>query len=188
VGDSFRRHPSPERTLTIKPGQGEPMNQRFELRNSLWRNAVLFVISLGFTLPILLLNLREMWWGAVFFGLGAILFGYRTFDRRVKVVVDENGIQDTRTDRYGLIRWQDIRRFEFTRIKGNYFLNIFPRHADGFPRRSSKAGAWLDKKIPTRLAAVVSLQNMDVDVSELGPFISKMIVAHAPVESAIEHA
>ena len=80
------------------------MNQRFELRNSVWRNGSLFVLCLGFTLPIFLLpNMRDIWWGGVLFGLVAILFGYQTFDRRVKVVIDEKGIQDFRNDKYGLI-------------------------------------------------------------------------------------
>ena len=68
----------------------------------------------------------------------------------------------------------------------NYYLNIFPRDAESFHHASSKVGVWLDNKIPFRI--VVTLQNMDVDVSELGPFIGKMIAAHAPVELTVEHA
>jgi hypothetical protein len=164
------------------------MNQRFELRNSLRRNAVPFATCLILPVLVLLFRMWDIWGGAVFFGLGAILFGYRTFDRRIRVIVDESGIQDFRINKYGLISWRDVGRFEFDKFTGNYFLNIYPRDARGFHRRSSKAGMWLDEKIPARLAVVVSLRNMDVDVSELGPFIGKMIAAHAPVEPAVAPA
>jgi hypothetical protein len=155
------------------------MHQRFELRNSPWRNAVLFVLCLGLAMPALLLRTQDMWAGGAFFGLAALLFGYKTFDRRIKVVIDENGIRDFRSNRYGLVPWKDIRRFEFAQLKGNYYLHYFPRDPERFHRPSSKAGAWLDTKIPFRV--VVSLQNMSVDVSELAAFMGKMIEAHDDV-------
>ncbi|MFK2892846.1 STM3941 family protein [Dyella flagellata] len=156
------------------------MNQSFELRNSLWRNAVLFALCLGLFVPGLLLQMWQIWYGLILFGGGTILFGYRTFDRRVKVVIDERGIQDFRSRKYGLVPWGDVASFEFTNVKGNYYLYYFPRDPSKFHQPSSKVGKWLDKKIKFRVQ--VSLQNMSVDIGGLSMFMKKMIAAHSSVQ------
>ncbi|WP_233840457.1 STM3941 family protein [Dyella sp. 2HG41-7] len=162
------------------------MKQVFELRNSLWRNAVLFAICMAFTLPVLVLRVWDIWYCAVLFGLASILFGYRTFDRRVKVLIDERGIQDFRSKRYGLIAWQDLRSFEFTQLKGNYFLYCMPRDAEKFHHPSTKLGKWLEQKAGFKI--MVSLQNMAFDLTKLNVFMRTMIAAHAPAAtSVIEH-
>ena len=161
------------------------MNQDFELRNSMWRNAVLFVLCLGFALPIFLLQIWHIWYGLILFGGGAIMFGYKTFDRRVKVVINEHGIQDFRSRKYGLVPWRDICSFEFTEVKGNYFLYYLPRDPARFHQPSSRLGQWLDQKI--KFGIQVSLQNMVVNIGELSAFMTKMIAAHAPTQLQTIH-
>ncbi|HUA80562.1 MAG TPA: STM3941 family protein [Dyella sp.] len=151
------------------------MNQFFELRHSLWRNAVLFALCLAFTLPILLSHMWNIWYGALFFGLGSVLFGHRTFDRRVKVRIDERGIRDFRSSRWGLIAWEDIQSFEFTQIKGNYYLYCVPRDPAKFHRPSTKLGQWIERKAGFKMA--VSLQNMAVDIAALSAFMRQMIAS-----------
>jgi hypothetical protein len=99
--------------------------ERCAVRWSMWANGAVALIGLGFVLPVVLImvhtgsaNDGTTWSGLVFFGLIALLFGRRTFDRRPTLTIDERGIL---LIRYGLISWPDISEVNITLSSPNVF-------------------------------------------------------------------
>jgi len=72
-----------------------------------------WLISLGAHLP----QNKALWGGGLFFALGAALFDYRTFDRRPRLIVDENGINAPRAS-IGFIPWSEVR--ETVNVRARY--------------------------------------------------------------------
>ena len=99
--------------------------ERCAVRWSIWANGAVALIGLGFVLPVALIMIHTgsandgtTWSGSVFFGLIALLFGRRTFDRRPTLTIDEHGIS---LIRYGLISWPDISEVDIILSTPNVF-------------------------------------------------------------------
>lgn len=156
----------------------------YEIRNSVWKNLAVFVLCLGLSLAgvLVLLGPSHRDWpsvaGALFFGAGAVLFGFKTFDRRVKVYADRDGIQDFRTS-FGEIAWSEIDSITARTIKGNTNLTLYFRHPAKWLPRSSRLTQWIVSKTKMKFGASVSLQNTDVDEQQFIRFIDGQVASSA---------
>lgn len=154
----------------------------YEIRNSLWKNMALFVLSLGLDMAALvaLLGPSHSDWpsiaGAIFFGAGVILFGFRAFDRRIKIYADNYGIRDFRTS-FGTIAWNEIDSVATRTVKGNTFLTLYFRNPKKWLGLSSRWTQWIVSKTKMKFGASISLQNTDVDEQEFLRFIDAKIAA-----------
>ena len=152
----------------------------YEIRNSVWKNLALFILSLGLSLAavlVLLIPSHGDWpsvAGALFFGAGVALFGFKTFDRRVKVYADRDGIQDFRTS-FGEIAWSEIDSIAARTFKGNTNLTLYFRHPAKWLPRSSRLTQWIVSKTKMKFGASISLQNTDVDEQQFMRFIDRKV-------------
>lgn len=154
----------------------------YEIRNSVWKNVALFILCLGLDLAALLVLLGPSHrdWpsvaGALFFGAGVALFGFKAFDRRVKVYADRDGIQDFRTS-FGEIAWSEIDSVTARTIKGITYLTLYFRYPTKWLSRSSRWTQWIVRKTRMKFGASISLQNTDVDEQQFIRFINANVAA-----------
>ena len=154
----------------------------YEVRKSVWKNTALFVLFLGLDLAALLVLLgpsHRDWLsvtGALFFGAGVVLFGFKAFDRRIKIYADNHGIRDFRNS-FGMIAWNEIDCVAARTVKGNTFLTLYFRSPSKWLGISSHWTQWIVSKTNMKFGASMSLQNMDVDEQQFLRFIDAKIAA-----------
>jgi hypothetical protein len=103
--------------------------------NSLWKNSILALICALFVLAGLASGLATKTpWGIAFFGLGTLLFGYRTFDRRPRVVVNDRGINDLRNS-VGIIQWSEMTDARFSPGSRTAFIFVTVREPNQWRTR-----------------------------------------------------
>jgi hypothetical protein len=158
----------------------------YEIRNSVWKNLALFILCLFLDLAallVLMMPAHRDWsslGGALFFGLGVVLFGYKLFDRRIKIHADNQGIQDYRT-RFGRIAWSEFDSATARTVKGNTYLTLHFRNPAHWLQLSSRWTQWLVSKTRMKFGASISLQNTDVDEQQFVRFIGERIAAASAV-------
>ena len=158
----------------------------YEIRNSVWKNMALFVLCLGLDLAallVLLLPSHRDWpsvAGAIFFGVGVVLFGFKTFDRRIKISADGHGIQDFRTS-FGAIAWSEIQSLTARTVKGNVYLTLYFRNPAKWLPLASRWTQWLVSKTRVKFGVSMSLHNTDVDDQQFVRFIDSKIVGSSVV-------
>lgn len=131
------------------------------VRWSLWRNGV--VALLGSTLAVLGVvvlfssakDQRVIFFGVLFFGLTALLFGRRAFYRKPVLVVDAQGMT---LPRYGLVPWDDIDRVG---IAPGQAVLIFPKQPQAWQSKLPTFYALMWRLFPKRRCLSVLLQNVD---------------------------
>ncbi|WP_130620889.1 STM3941 family protein [Dyella amyloliquefaciens] len=157
----------------------------YEIRYSVWKNVAVFILCLGLDLAALLVLLSPSHrdWpsvaGALFFGAGAALFGFRAFGRRIKIYADSQGIQDFR-NRYGAIAWSEIGSVTTRTVKGITYLTLYFRNSAKWLQRSPSWTQWIVTKTKMKMSATISLQNTDVDERQFVRFVdARVAVASA---------
>jgi len=76
------------------------------------------------------------WMNILFFGGCALIFAFNVFDRRPRIVIDDDGILD-RTLKVGLIEWADIRSVHLKHSQGQPFLCLDLRDSTKYTERLS---------------------------------------------------
>ena len=145
---------------------------RFEFRNSLWRNGVLAILCIPFALAAPLLGGWVGWTGAIFFGLYELRLLYGTLDRRIRVVINLEGVDDLRRKR-GLVPWSEIASFTALDVKGNWMLGFTFRQGSQLISKD-KITRWLVRR-GWRPRFNVFLWGMSVRMRDLAPFIEGCI-------------
>ena len=76
------------------------------------------------------------WANIVFFGGCTLVFAYNVFDRRPRIIIDDDGILD-RTLKVGLIEWADIEGAFLRENAGQPYLCLELRDNDKYTQRLS---------------------------------------------------
>jgi len=160
--------------------EGKASSERgvYEIRNSVWKNSVLFIICFAFAsaTPMILSGRSGVDWlgvaGGLLFGAGTIVFGFRAFDRRIKVYADNRVIHDLR-NRFGAIAWRDIRSVKVWAVKGNTYLTLYFRDPAKWMQLSSRWTQWLIRATKIKFSTTVSLQNTDVNEASFRQFVDE---------------
>jgi len=156
------------------------MNRTFVLYNSVWQNLVMTLLCSLFFIPSIAFGfiVNADVWSRCFvasMGFGTVLFGFRLFDRRSKIIVNESGLLDNRS-RYGLLPWAEITGFKMWAVKGNLFITLSLRDPEKWISRSgalTRLFACIRGK--NKFSVTVSLQNMTFDETALRSFFSDMV-------------
>lgn len=163
--------------------------QPLEIHNSIWRNGIPAILSATMSVGIAYLSIAEnqpfdwrMWLGVTGLGAGAILFGWRTFDRRPILTIDDQGIKVTRRW-VGFIKWDDVKAaklnsvyFQFSK---SYTLYIWPRNQSDWWARLPWAYR-LSWKWPKWRCISVPMLNVTPSPEAIQPFLDRFLVT-APV-------
>jgi hypothetical protein len=132
------------------------------LYNSLWKNAVLALIGTSFVFGTLAGGvLVKMPWVIALFGLMALSFGYRTFDRRPRVIIDSHGISDLRNS-VGLIPWSEIAEARFASGGSVDFIYVTVKSPDSWRSKLPPVYRLFWKSFQKRRVINIPLQNMTV--------------------------
>lgn len=78
--------------------------------------------------------------GILFFGIGVVAFPFRIFDRRPRIIINDEGIFD-RTLGVGTIEWRDIRHAHLKSVHGTEFIPLDLRAKTKYLQRISKTKA-----------------------------------------------
>lgn len=78
------------------------------------------------------------WASIIFFGFGLIVFLVRLFDRRPRIILDDEGIEDKSLD-VGKIIWSDIEAAYPNGVLSSKFISLKVRDADKYLRRTSES-------------------------------------------------
>ncbi|MDE3071665.1 MAG: PH domain-containing protein [Pseudomonadota bacterium] len=162
------------------------------LQNSIWKNCVLGLIGTSFVLAGLVSG-ENMPWGIAFFGLIAILFGYRALDRRPRVTIDDNGITDLRNSA-GTIPWRDISGVRVVSAGLIDLIYVTVKNPDQWRPKLSVMYRITWKIFPKRRVISIPLQNMSVPTNVVNDFQVKSMKLHgvgssaAPVYRSISNA
>lgn len=162
------------------------------VRWSLWRNGVVALIGLGFSvlsMPALMDGAKELHesllGSVVFFGFIGVLFGYRALYRKPVLIIDDRGIN---LSRCGLIPWDDIDKVGLVALGQMSVFVIFPKQPEVWRSRLpvvykilrrilSKRQGW-DSTMP------LSLQNVDAPMLAIFNAI-KTRLPHQSTESRL---
>ena len=165
--------------------------ERCVLRNSLWANGCLALLFLLFVVPMLawgaVFTDPSLRWGLAFFGFGALLFGYKTLDRRVRVVIDDRGIAELRNS-IGLIPWSEITdaKVEFsTRVD---FIFVWVKDPDKWKSKVSALFRLYWRLFPKKRYISIPLQNMAVPSTDVRDFLEQAVRAHCAEARAAKSA
>lgn len=160
----------------------------FAIYNSIWRNGVPALLSAAMSAGIAYLSIAEnqpfdwrMWLGAVGLGAGAILFGWRTFDRRPILTVDDQGINVTKRW-VGFIKWDDIEAAKLdTRLQSRdcYSLYIWPRDQDAWWQRLPWKYQLSWKWFPKWRCIKVLMMNVTPSPEAIQPFLDRFLGARS---------
>jgi len=153
------------------------------LQNSFWKNGVLGLIGTSFVLAGLVSG-ADMPWGIAFFGLIAILFGYRALDRRPRVTIDDNGITDLRNSA-GTIPWHDISDVKVASAGRVDLIYVTVKDPDQWRPKLSMMYRIAWKLFPKRRVISIPLQNMSVPTSIVSDFLVKSMKLHGVSSNAV---
>jgi hypothetical protein len=152
------------------------------VRYSVWKNGVLAAICIGFVLAWLITlgahsqQSKMLWGGGLFFGLGAALFGYRTFDRRPRLIVDKNGINAPCAS-IGFIPWSEIRETRIRYLGKVDTIQVIPNDPDAWLGKLSLLQRVFWGWFPKSKIIRFQLQNMDVPTGAIADFVSSVPAA-----------
>jgi hypothetical protein len=152
------------------------------VRYSVWKNGVLFALCSGFVLAWLSTlgahspQSKMLWAGGLFFALGAGLFGYRTFDRRPRLIVDANGIIAPRAS-IGLVPWSEIGETRIRYLGRVDTVQVIPNDPAVWIGKLSPVRRMLWRWFPNSRMITFQLQNMDVPTSAIAELLSSLPVA-----------
>jgi hypothetical protein len=119
---------------------------------------------------------KTLWGGGLFFALGATLFGYRTFDRRPRLIVDEKGINAPCAS-IGLIPWSEVRETRIRYLGKVDNLQIFPNDPIAWVSRLSPMQRMYWRWFPKSRIIRFQLQNMDVPTSAIAECVKNLKAA-----------
>ncbi len=77
------------------------------------------------------------WVAVAFFGGGALISIWQIFDRRPRLLIDDEGIYD-RTLGVGVIPWEEITGAYVRSIQGNDFICLDLRHPEAYLQKLSR--------------------------------------------------
>jgi hypothetical protein len=152
------------------------------VRNSAWKNGVLAAICLGFVLAwlsTLVVNSpqnKALWGGGLFFALGVVLFGYRTFDRRPRLIVDESGISAPRAS-IGFVPWSEIRETRIRHLGKVDTIQVIPNDPTAWLGKLSPVQRVLWRRFPKSRVIGFQLQNMDVPTDAIAELLNNLPAA-----------
>jgi hypothetical protein len=159
------------------------MQTEFIFYNTIWKNFALFLlnalmifalIALDFSFDIKTLS------GLVLFGFGFLIFGYRLFDRRPRILINQQGIHDKRSN-LGLIQWSEISNVHLGTNTGIQQITISLKQPSIWLAKCSFLSKWFwDKFGVHKFVVRANLQNMYPDLYTASFFISQMVQQHAP--------
>ena len=119
---------------------------------------------------------KTLWGGGLFFALAAALFGYRTFDRRPRLIVDEKGINAPRAS-MGVIPWSEIRQTRIQYLGKVDTLQVFPNDPTAWIPKLSPMQRMFWRWLPKSRIIRFQLQNMDVPTSALAEWLKNLPAA-----------
>jgi len=152
------------------------------VRYSAWKNGVLTAICIGFVLAWLITlgahsqQSKTLWCGGLFFGLGAALFGYRTFDRRPRLIVDENGINAPLAS-IGFVPWSEIRETRIRYLGKVDTIQVIPNDPEAWMGKLSPVQRMFWGWFPKSRIIRFQLQNMDVPTSAIADLVNNLPAA-----------
>lgn len=152
------------------------------VRYSAWKNGVLTAICLGFVLAWLSTlgahspQSKALWGGGLVFALGVALFGYRTFDRRPCLIVDENGINAPRAS-IGFIPWSEIRETRIRYLGKVDTFQVIPNDPAAWVGKLSPAQRMFWRWFPKSRIIRFQLQNMDVPTGAIAELLNNLPAA-----------
>jgi hypothetical protein len=152
------------------------------VRNSAWKNGALAVICLGFVLAWVSTlgghsqQIETLWGGGLFFGLGFAFFGYRAFDRRPRLIVDESGINAPRAS-IGFVPWSEIRETRIRHLGKVDTVQVIPNDPAAWVGKLSPVQRVLWRWFPKSRVIRFQLQNMDVPTSAIAELITTLPAA-----------
>jgi hypothetical protein len=102
-------------------------------------------------------------------------FFYRTFDRRIKVLINSEGVFDRRNSNMQ-IAWADVSRFSLTRNRGGPILTLHFKEADPWLKTARSTGVWVSKFFDVKdFFTQIPLETMPYDEAILRAFILQKI-------------
>jgi hypothetical protein len=149
------------------------------IRNSIWRNGVLSAITIAFVIASAWELTSDSSGGKfslsalLFFAFGSLLFGWRTLDRRPRLIIDENGVTDPRSA-LGLIPWSQITSTRIRYMGKVDSLEITPRNPNEWLGKLPYYQRLSWRLFPKRKAFRFTLQNMDVPTTTIASFLEDM--------------
>lgn len=78
--------------------------------------------------------------GILFFGIGFVVIPFRLFDRRPRIIINDEGIFDRTLD-VGTIEWRDIKDAYLQSVHGTEFISLDLRAENKYLQRISKTKA-----------------------------------------------
>jgi len=152
------------------------------VRWSAWKNGVLAAISTGFVLAWLSTldahssQSRTLLGGGLFFALGAALFGYRTFNRRPRLIVDENGINAPCAST-GFVPWSEVRETRIRYLGRVDTIQVIPNDPTAWVARLTPLQRLLWRWFLKSRMVTFHLQNMDVQTGAIAELVSSFPAA-----------
>jgi hypothetical protein len=162
--------------------------QPLMIHNARWKHVLGLLASLGFVATAVLLVWKappsasiepwETWAGILFFGACAVVFFWRLFDSKPRLIIDDSGIVDN-TLGVGLIPWSEILDATVRSLYGNDFICLTLRDPE----------LWLHKLSPTQKALLqvnralgftelnINLAGVSANTAQIHELILKMSAA-----------
>lgn len=78
--------------------------------------------------------------GSLFFVIGVVVLPFRLFDRRPRIIINDEGIFDRTLD-VGTIEWRDIKRAYLQSVHGTEFISLDLKAKNKYLQRISKTKA-----------------------------------------------
>lgn len=76
----------------------------------------------------------------LFFGFGVLVISKQVLDRRVRIIINDEGIFDRTLD-VGVIEWRDIEEVYLQSVSGSVFIPLVLEDSNKYLRRTSKTKA-----------------------------------------------
>jgi len=152
------------------------------VRYSVWKNGVLAAICTGFVFAWLTTlgahspQNKTLWGGGLFFALGVALFGHRTFDRRPRLIVDENGINAPRAS-IGFIPWSEVRETRIQYLGKVDTIQVFPTDPLAWVAKLPPVQRMFWRWFPKSKIIRFQPQNMDVPTSVIAEWVNRLPAA-----------